>query len=173
MMDKGLIHIYTGEGKGKTTAALGLSLRACGRGRHVLWTSFLKDYDSGEFMLPPPFEVHRGEPVRKFFFAMSEEEKAQVRAEHNARARELFRRAAAEGVDLLVLDEAFGAISVGALDAELLAELLQARPQKLEVVMTGRGADGRLVEMADYITEMRPLRHPFDSGVPAREGVEF
>ncbi len=172
-MQKGLIHIYTGEGKGKTTAALGLAVRASGRGKKVLWTSFLKDYDSGEFLHALPFEVMRGEPVHKFWFTMTPAEKSAVHAEHTDRLRRLFARCAREGVDLLILDETMGALSVGALTEDDVVAQLENRPEALEVVMTGRSPSERLIGLADYVSEIVPRKHPFDRGIPSREGIEF
>ena len=101
----GLIHIYCGDGKGKTTAAVGLCVRAQGRGRKCLWTSFLKDYDSGEFIGQTPFTLYQGEPVRQFVFTMTEEQKQATANEHTPRLKTVFAKAAQEGFDLLVLDE--------------------------------------------------------------------
>ena len=170
-MQQGMIHLYMGDGKGKTTAALGLCLRACGRGKHVLWTSFLKSGRSGE-LNNPPFCVIYGQPVEQFWFTMTDEQKAEVRREHDARLAEAFSRADTENVDLLVLDEAVGAISVGALSEEKLKTLLAKRPYGLEVVLTGRDPSPELLQLADYVTEMRKIKHPFDRGVKARIGIE-
>lgn len=172
-MQKGLIHIYTGDGKGKTTAAFGLAMRAAGRGKKVLWTSFLKDYDSGEFMNTLPFEVVRGEPVTQFWFTMTDEQKDAVRREHTARLQSLFERCAREDVDLLILDETLGSLSVGALSEEDVLAALQGKPEKLEVVLTGRSPSDHLVEVADYVSELMPRKHPYDKGIPSREGIEF
>jgi len=170
-MQQGLIHLYTGDGKGKTTAALGLCLRAAGRGLRVLWTSFLKNGRSGE-LRNPPFSVVLGKPVEQFWFTMTDGQKAEVRREHDARLQEVFSRAAAENADLLVLDEAVGAIAVGALSEDLLVTLLAGRPKGLEVVLTGRGPSERLLLLADYVTEMRKVKHPYDRGQGARIGIE-
>lgn len=172
-MQKGLIHIYTGDGKGKTTAAFGLAMRAAGRGKKVLWTSFLKDYNSGEFMNALPFEVVRGEPVTQFWFTMTDEQKEAVRREHTERLHSLFERCARENVDLLILDETLGSLSVGALSEEDVLAQLQKKPETLEVVLTGRSPSDRLVELADYVSELMPRKHPYDKGVPSREGIEF
>ena len=125
-MDKsklGLIHIYTGDGKGKTTAALGLILRASGRGLHVVLGQFLK-------------------------YCRQEE------------------------TDLLVLDEVIGACGTHLLDESLLIDFLKHKPEHLEVVMTGRSPSPELLEQADYVSEICKRKHPFDKGIPAREGIE-
>ena len=171
-MQKGLIHIYTGDGKGKTTAALGLAVRACGRGALVLWTSFLKDYDSGEFK-NAPFTLLTGAPVTKFWFMMSGDEKQATRQEHDDRLRAVFRQAAEMRADMLVLDETFGAIAVGALDEALVCQLLDQKPENLEVVMTGRDAPQSVVTRADYVSEIMARKHPFEQDVPARVFIEY
>lgn len=173
MKDGGLIHIYTGTGKGKTTAALGLAVRASGRGNKVLWTSFLKDYDSGEFLLGLPFEVFRGEPVTKFVFSMTEDEKKATREEHEARLKAIFDKAAAEKYDMIVLDETLGALAMGMLGEELVLELLAKKPAELEVVLTGRDPSEKMKDACDYLSEITAVKHPYEKGVPARIGVEW
>ncbi len=175
-MDKknafGLIHIYCGDGKGKTTAAVGLCVRASGRGNKCLWTSFLKDYDSGEFFGQLPFTLYRGEPVRQFVFTMTEEQKQATAQEHTKRLQAVFDKAAAEGFGLLVLDESIASCNLGLIPLELLVQLLKEKPAGLEVVLTGRDPKPELVELAHYVSEIRPLKHPYDSGIPSREGIE-
>jgi len=163
-----MIHIYTGNGKGKTTAALGLALRATGSGLKVLWTSFLKDYDSGEFTIAP-FKIEKGMEVKKFWFMMTEEEKAAVKAEHEERLSKLLD---AEW-DLLVLDEIFGSITVGAIDEAYALDLIRNHREKGEIVLTGRDPSEAFMAEADYISRIAPEKHPFDKGIPARKGIEY
>lgn len=169
-----MVHLYLGDGKGKTTCAMGLALRAAGRDRRVVIAQFLKSENSGErkalrlfpnvILLPVPDRV-------KFTFTMSEEEK-KAAAEH---ARRLL--TAAEGLmagcDLLVLDEICAAVNTGLLTPEQVTDLLDRRPQELEIVLTGRDPLPALYERADYITEMVKRKHPYDKGVAAREGTEY
>ena len=168
----GLIHIYCGDGKGKTTAAVGLCVRASGRGKKCLWTSFLKDYDSGEFVGTFPFTLYQGEPVRQFVFTMSEEQKKATADEHTQRLKDVFEKASKEGFDLLVLDESIASCNLGLIPTDLLVQLLREKPTHLEVVMTGRDPKAELVELADYVSEIRPIKHPYDNGIPSREGIE-
>lgn len=169
-----MLHIYCGDGKGKTTCAMGLAVRAAGHGRRVVVAQFLKGGNSGERRvleaLPEVFCTPVPETI-KFIFAMDEEEKARTRAETAA----AFAQAvdAAEDGDLLVLDELCGALSTGMLTLETVLDFLDHRPERLEVVITGRDPAPELLERADYITEMRKVRHPFDRGIDAREGVEW
>jgi cob(I)alamin adenosyltransferase len=132
---KGLVHIYTGDGKGKTTAALGLGVRACGRGLKVLMVQFLKGAPTGEMYslkaLEPDFVLYRGVETKKFTWEMNDEEKAQTAAEQN-RIFEYAASAVKGGiVDLLILDEALGAISTGMLDKNAVIEFIKAKPESL------------------------------------------
>ena len=177
-MDKsklGLIHIYTGNGKGKTTASLGLILRASGRGLKVVLGQFLKGRETGELRtlaLLPGVTVFRGKPLTKFSFQMNEQEKAEVLQSHNAFIQELSSYCRNEETDLLVLDEVIGACSTHLLDESLLIDFLKHKPEHLEVVMTGRNPSPELLELADYVSEVCKRKHPFDKGIPAREGIE-
>lgn len=171
-MENALIHIYTGDGKGKTTAAVGLCYRAAQRGFKVMLTSFLKDFDSGEYMGTSSFEIYRGTPVTKFWFAMSDAEKDSVKSEHKARLTGIFERAVSGGYDLIALDEIIGSIAVGAVNESDLLELLNRKPATLEVVLTGRDPSPALCEIADYISEIKAVKHPYDKGVMARVGIE-
>ena len=177
-MDKsklGLIHIYTGNGKGKTTAAMGLILRASGRGLKVILGQFLKGRETGELNtleLLPGVQVFRGKPLTKFTFQMTEEEKAEVLRSHNSFFLSLAKRCAKEEPDLLVLDEVIGACWTGVLDEQLLLDFLKHKPQHLEVVLTGRNPSSALLELADYVSEICKRKHPFDKGIMAREGIE-
>ena len=153
----GLIHIYCGDGKGKTTAAVGLCVRACGRGRKCLWTSFLKDYDSGEFMGTTPFTIYPGEPVRQFVFTMTEEQKQATANEHTQRLKAVFSKAEQENFDLLVLDESIASCNLNLIPTDLLVRLLQKKPSHLEVILTGRDPKPELIELAGNINDENPL----------------
>ncbi len=173
-MEQSCIHAYTGDGKGKTTAALGLCLRAYGRGRAVLWTSFLKDYNSGEFFGTPPFTLYPGVPMPGFFPNLPPDVQQQVRDEHQTRLRALFAQAAEQNIALLVLDEVLGALSLGIVPLDLLQNLLQTRPDTLEVVLTGRDLPPELAALCDYISVITAQKHPYDTtGLTARVGIEY
>lgn len=171
-MSTGLIHLYCGDGKGKTTAAMGLSLRAAGRGLRVVIVQFLKSGDSGELNILrtlPNITVLSGKGSTKFSFQMSEKEKLAAKALHETHLRE----ALGLPFDLLVLDEAAAAHGAGLLDTALLEEALFHRPPDTELVLTGRNPAAFLVEAADYVTEMTCRKHPFERCIAAREGIEF
>lgn len=176
MLMSGLVHIYTGNGKGKTTAAIGLGVRACGRGMKVLMVQFLKGALTGEMnslkALEPSFELHRGKEVKKFTWKMNEEEKAQTAAEQRRILEYAIEAASGGGLDLLIMDEALGAMSTGMLDKEAVAEFIKGKPEKLELVLTGRGATQEFIELADYVSEIRAVKHPAEKGVKARKGIE-
>lgn len=173
-MERGLTHIYCGDGKGKTTAAVGLSVRAAGCGRRVVFAQFFKDGTSGECALLeslPNIQFVRPERSFGFFWTLSDEEKAEARdfyTAHLHKAMDLAREA-----DLLVLDEAMSACTHGVINEGELLAFLQEKPVGLEVVLTGRDPSEAMRAAADYITEMRKVKHPFDRGVGAREGVEY
>ena len=170
-MERGLVHLYWGEGKGKTTAAMGLALRALGCGAQVTVVQFLKGADSGEVALLRKLgaKVYRGKAGQKFVFQMDEAEKAATRALQN----ENLAAALARPADLLILDEACAAWQLDMVDRELLERAVRQRPAGQEVVLTGRVPAPWMLEAADYSTEMRCCRHPYEKGVAARRGVEF
>lgn len=170
----GLIHIYCGGGKGKTTAALGLALRAAGSGKEVLLLQFLKDGKSSEFAaLSQVDNVQVIPQTRTFGFSwtLSDEEKAEAKAYYSSLLETAFSQAGAFG--LLVLDEAVGACAAGMIDESRLLELMRQKPEELELVLTGRGPSQALLDAADYVTEMRKVKHPYERGIAARLGIEY
>ena len=172
----GLIHLYTGDGKGKTTAAIGLAVRAAGRGRRVLIAQFLKGRDSGELhslALIPQITVLRLSQDFGFAKFMDAGSLAQVRREHDAILEQAAAALNAGTCDLLVLDEIAAAARHDLADMGRLLALLDGKPDASEIVMTGRDAPAALAERADYVTQMLKIKHPFDQGVPAREGIEW
>lgn len=171
----GLIHIYCGDGKGKTTAAVGLAVRCAGRGNKVLLVQFLKSRDSGElYSLAklPDIEVMRGKESKKFTFQMNEEEKYALLIEHNKMFEQVLAKIKNGGYSLLILDEVIGALNANVFEMPKLIEFLRHKPENLEVVLTGRNPAPELVEIADYVSEMRKVKHPMDKGIMAREGIE-
>lgn len=171
----GLIHIYCGDGKGKTTAAVGLAVRCAGRGNKVLLVQFLKSRDSGElYSLAklPDIEVMRGKESKKFTFQMNEEEKHALLIEHNKMFEQVLAKIKNGGYSLLILDEVIGALNAKVFEMPKLIEFLRHKPENLEVVLTGRNPAPELVEIADYVSEMRKVKHPMDKVIMAREGIE-
>ena len=175
MKNSGLVHLYCGDGKGKTTAAVGLAVRHSGRGGKVVFAQFLKDGTSGECRVLAKLGVTvlAANPVGKFSFRMTEEEKAETAAAIGRTFDAATGFAVRERATLLVLDEVCAAVNCGFLAEKTLTEFLESRPDSLEVVLTGRDPSENLQVHADYITEMKKRRHPFDEGIAAREGIEF
>ena len=171
---KGLIHLYCGEGKGKTTAAMGLALRAAGAGKRVRVLQFFKDGSSSEVRALGRFDnvdvvAHRRQ--FGFFWTLSDAEKEEARVYYTGLLEEVMAESGA--YDLLVLDEAMSACTNRVIDEGRLLALLADKPEELEVVLTGRDPSPTMIDRADYVTEMKKIKHPFDRGVPARRGVEF
>ena len=174
MPGKGLIQIYTGEGKGKSTAAFGQALRAAGQGLRVHIIQFFKgEGKSGEQVAVKDLPLIQVEAFGRPGWVNPE----APEAEDKERARQGLQRARAimeEGkVDLLILDEVNVALAYGLLSLEEVLELLEGKPESLEVILTGRGAPSRLLERADLVTEMREIRHPRQRGIGPRRGIEF
>lgn len=170
-MDRGLIHVYYGEGKGKTTAAVGQAVRAVGAGLTVCFAQFLKPGTSCEL------EGLRALGVRmisgaqdKFSFQMDDEERAEARRRNEA----VLDQALLLSDDMLVLDEAMDACRLGLLDRERVLALLRGKPQGMELVVTGHEPDEDFLALADYATETVCRKHPYrDEGIPARRGIEY
>jgi len=178
---RGLVHIYTGHGKGKTTASVGLAIRAAGHGMRVLFVQFFKMEDdvSGEkeiFRQRIPEITLMRSNVRHPIFTRGKTDKAALRASVRdtfEAARALVAADGGGGYDMLVFDEILSAINGGYIEVSEVMELLEARPYSMEVVLTGRDVPTELVRVADYVTEMLKIKHPFDHDIKAREGIEF
>jgi cob(I)alamin adenosyltransferase len=172
---KGLVQVFTGSGKGKTTAALGTVLRAAGHGLKIFIVFFIKgSYPHGEFStlsrLPGVKVASFG--LRQFIYKNNEinpAEKAQAAA-----ALAAAREAVTGGeYDLVVLDEVNVALYFNLIELEDVLQLIKDKPSYVELILTGRNADARLIEAADLVTEMVKIKHPYDKGIKARKGIEF
>jgi cob(I)alamin adenosyltransferase len=173
---RGLIIVYTGDGKGKTTAALGLAVRAVGAGLTVRMLQFIKgDWKPAELkgarLLSPAFSIQQlgigfvtYKPKRPY-------------EEHRQAAQAAWEQAKAEmasgNQDVLILDEINNAFRFNLLSATDAVEALRAKPEGLHVVLTGRGAPPEIIELADLVTEMQAIKHPYEKGVPAQYGIDF
>ena len=179
----GLVHIYCGEGQGKTTAAAGLALRMAGNGKKVILVRFLKHEDSGEVRALrgiPGVEVLPCTKCFGFTWQMTVEEKKQAEEFCSRQLREAWDRAVGacrpmetDADVLLVLDEAAAALEHGLLELSEVLNAVDHRPANLEMVFTGRRPPKELLERADYVTEMKALRHPYTQGIRARRGIEY
>jgi cob(I)alamin adenosyltransferase len=171
---RGLIQVYTGEGKGKTTCALGLALRAVGRGLKVHVIQFLKGRATGESRaaarLAPELTLrYFGRPGLGKLRSPSPKDLQLIRE-----AWDLARRIIAAGEhNVVILDEINLALAYGQLPLKEVLETLSRRPPQVEVILTGRQAPPELLELADLVTEMQPVKHYFQTGVGAREGIEY
>ena len=171
-----MIHLYCGDGKGKTTAAMGLAMRSAGRGNRVVVAQFLKNADSGEraaLSLLPSILLLDAPEIMKFVFQMPPEEKKAERERQTALFDAAVTLASRERAGLLVLDEIMAVCNYGLVKEKRLLELLKSKPENLEVVLTGRGPSKALLDKADYVSEIVKRKHPFDQGTGAREGIEY
>ncbi len=176
VMEEGLIHIYCGDGKGKTSAAIGLAVRAAGCGLKILFARFLKNEDSGELKILdeiPGIEVLHLERSYGFFWTLSEREKEEVRNTYGALWEKILEMISSGSYDVLVMDEFMAAYHYGLIRREEAHRFLREKPGNLEIVLTGRDPDESLVELADYVSEIHKVKHPFDRGVLARRGIEY
>jgi cob(I)alamin adenosyltransferase len=170
--NEGYIHIYTGDGKGKTTAALGLALRAAGAGLQVYIAQFLKKGSYREIKALERF----ADRITLEQFGLGRFVRGKPQKEDIAAAAQGLQRVksvmAAGGHQLIVLDEANVAVASGLFPLDALLELIDLKPDELELVITGRGAAPEVIERADLVSEVKSLKHYFEKGVPARVGIE-
>ena len=169
---KGYIQVYTGDGKGKTTAALGLSIRAAGAGLKVFIGQFIKMGDYSEIKSLRRFsDCITVEQFGLGRFCKGKPSPEDISAAQKGLHR--IREAMSSGeYDIIVLEEANVAVTCGLFDVEDLLELLNHKPEAIELVLTGRGADPRVIEKADLVTEMKAVKHYYFEGVKARVGIE-
>ena len=175
-MKKGYVQVYTGDGKGKTTAALGLGLRAAGCGFKVIMFQFLKGAYSGELdstpLLDGRFTIIRIGETKKFFGALNEQEKKELKEKLQEELKQVEAVLKSEDCDILILDEIMAALHGELITVEQVCELIGARPGGMELVLTGRKAPQEVIDRADLVSEMRCVKHYMDKGVPARAGIE-
>jgi len=173
-LEKGLVQVYTGDGKGKTSAAFGLALRAIGRGLKVYIIQFIKGgFDYGELYVVDKLPNLTLKAFGRGKFVMR-----QPPSEEDVRlAEEAFHLAEktikSGKYDLVILDEINVALNLKLISLEKVLELIKNKPKHVELVLTGRYAPQEIIEVADLVTEMREVKHPFKKGCQAREGIEF
>lgn len=171
-----MIHIYYGDGKGKTTASVGLAARAAGSNMKVLFVQFLKTEFSGERHVLSHTENITVTfcPIElKFTFDMDEKEKLQASKLFKGIFERSVTTALTERYDMVVLDEIFDAINYDMISEADVYEFIANAPSSMEIVMTGHNPSERFIEAADYVTEFKKIKHPFDRGITGRKGVEF
>ena len=173
---KGFVQVFTGDGKGKTTSAIGLAIRAMGSDHTVFFAQFVKSKTASEFnalsKMGPSFTfVSYGASDSKFLFerAPTEEDKIMARGGLSEAHQAMF----SKNYDMVILDEVNIAVYYNLIEVKELLELIHQKPDSVELVLTGRYADPRIIEAADLVTEMKNIKHPFDKGIKARRGIEF
>jgi len=172
----GMVHVKCGDGSGKTTSSIGLIMRAVGHGRRVMLVQFLKNGLSGELnalRTLPGIHVLSGPENTRFTNVMNDLERTAARTTYQRYLDVAVRTAKSGKIDLLVLDEIMGAIQTSMIDEQAVLDFLDSKPDDVEVVLTGRDPSAAILERADYISDIRCLRHPYMKGIPAREGIEY
>jgi cob(I)alamin adenosyltransferase len=171
--ERGTIQLYTGNGKGKTTAALGAALRALGHGNRVVMIQFMKGRLYGELEASKGLKGFTIEQHGRDEFVDPKSPDPidrELAAGGWRRAEELVR---AGDIDMLILDEINVAVAFGLIELETVLSFMKNKPERLELILTGRYASDRMIELADTVTEMREIRHHYDRGVAARKGIEY
>lgn len=175
----GRIHVYTGQGKGKTTAAIGQAIRGLGAGLHIVMVSFLKNPGSAEFrtlgQLAPEFEyiIANREP-RRFYWELSDEQKIACGQDCQAAWNKVQELIDEHKYDMVILDEIMGVIKYGIVSIESVLSLIhEAQHRNIELILTGRNVPAEIIQEADLVTEMKEIKHPLAKGIKARRGIEY
>lgn len=171
-----MLEIYCGNGKGKTTAAIGLAVRAAGAGQRVIFCQFLKDGSSSETKILKEIDnitYMCCEECRGFVSSMTGETINLIKSRYRSILGEVSGLIAQGKTDLVIFDEFSAACSMGIIGRESALNVVMNNKDKVEIVITGREPPKELLDCADYISEIQSLRHPYDSGKPARKGIEF
>jgi cob(I)alamin adenosyltransferase len=176
-LERGYVQVYTGNGKGKTTAALGQAIRAVGNGLNVYMLQFLKTDATGELeiarLIGEPFQIFRFESKKDFFWKLSEDEKLVLKAEIDKAysfAMEVIKN---NRCDVFILDEIMAVIKNGLLTQQQVIELINHKPMHMELILTGRNLPEAIRDKADLVTEMKEIKHYMQQGVYARQGIEY
>lgn len=174
-METGCVHIYCGDGKGKTTTGMGLCTRAAGYGYKVLIYQFMKNNRTSERKIleqVPNITFVDGLETEKFSFCMTEEEKEERRAYYLEQFRFITEKAENEGYQVLFMDELIYTIRAGLFEEKVLVDYLKRKPEHLEIILTGQNPGQELLKLADYVSEIRKMKHPYDRGLKSRMGIE-
>jgi len=172
-----LVIVYTGNGKGKTTAALGMALRAVGYGKKICMIQFIKgSWHYGEMdssrRLEPEFEMTA---IGKGFVGIIDDK--SPREDHEKIAREAVKiskeKISSNRYDMVILDEINYAINLNLVDVEDMVEMIKTKPEALDLVLTGNYAKREIVDLADLVTEMKEVKHPYKAGIKAKRGIDF
>ncbi len=170
-MKKGLVQVYTGNGKGKTTAAVGQTIRALGRGYQVCFIQFFKKSESGEVKILKNFpNLKLLHPLQ---FYPTEKNRNFLKKKIETILPKISKIIKSENYDLVILDEINIALRNELLKERDILDLLKNKPKSVELILTGRGATKKIIESADLVTEMKEIKHPLTKGVKARRGIEY
>ena len=176
-MKNGLIHVYTGEGKGKTTAAIGQGIRCIGHGNYVYMIQFLKKSNSGEIevfkKLKPFFEVYKFEKERGFFWNLSEEEIMQLKDDIRNAWNFITNIIRNKTYDMIILDEIMAVLNNNLLDIDEVFDVLNNKHEDIEIILTGRNSPKKIMDIASYVSSINSIKHPFEKDIKARCGIEF
>ncbi len=175
LVENGLIHLYVGDGKGKTTAALGLAMRALGAGEKIFFAQFLKGRESSEVIILKRLgiDVVRTEGIVKFSKYMNDEEKKSAKELCQKCLNQVKEAVKSNEYGLIVCDEVVDAINLGFIDTDEFLSIIEKRGSHTEIVMTGRNPNDKIVDTADYLTVMSALKHPYNKGIKGRLGIEY
>ena len=176
MIKNGLIHVYTGDGKGKTTSAIGLATRALGHGQRVCYCSFHKE--------PEKYGYNEMQSLKKLGANVLNFAKGHphlnksldenvIREQTHQAVRYVKETLFREGYNLMILDEINISVRDNYLEEELLIDLIKSKPENLELVLTGRGATEAVIDLADYVSKIHKIKHPYDRKIRSREGIEY
>ncbi|RYD04232.1 hypothetical protein N752_15420 [Desulforamulus aquiferis] len=172
--ERGLVIVFTGNGKGKTTAALGLALRAWGHEMKVLVLQFIKGQICGEHLaadkLNKCIEIR---PLGLGFINFNDPAAVDQQKEKAKEAIKLAGQAMAEGHHILILDEILYALKYGLVELEQVINLIKSKPEELHLILTGRDAPSEIIALADLVTEMKEIKHPYKENIPAQKGIEY
>lgn len=176
-LKKGFVQVYTGDGKGKTTAALGLALRAAGNNYRVCMVQFLKTSRTGEIesakKLENNFKIYRFEKKKGFFWTLNDCEKEELKKEVKKAYKFCLKALENNTCDILIMDEVMAILSNRLLSVEEIIKLIDKKPDNMELILTGRNVPEEILQKADLVTEMKNIKHYMDKGILAREGIEY
>lgn len=174
-MEKGFVHIYYGEGKGKTSAAMGLLMRASGAGLRVIVVQFNKGSDSSEIKFLDKMGIAsiKVQDESGYVPFMDAEQKARCLKNYQHCLKQVFELVSDKSYDVVILDELLAAVETGMVEIQQAVELIQNKSPQTELIITGRYPTRELIEMADYVSEIKLIKHPYSKGVYSRLGIEY
>ena len=170
----GLVHIYTGEGKGKSTSSVGLAVRAIGAGYKVMYRQLFKNISSEVEPMQKLGINYKNYPTQHpYFRKYTPQEFEEEVGKCTSFVREAFEEAESEKYDMMLIDELGPAIAAKMIKTDDVMEMIKNKPKNMELVMTGRGYPQAILDLADYVSEIKMIFHPFEKGIKARKGIEY